>query len=89
MRLMERAGLPFAVFGYSSSVYGQTDAQFALLDRLASKCNARRTHHQIVRTLLSLACALVSVRDRHTAGAVQRTAQLRSDASHLLFRAGN
>lgn len=66
MRLMERAGLPFAVFGYSSSVYGQTDAQFALLDRLASKCNARRTHHQIVRTLLSLACALVSVRDRHT-----------------------
>lgn len=54
MRLMERANLPFAVFGYSSSVYGQTDAQFFLLDRLASKCSATRTHHQIVRSQLGI-----------------------------------
>ncbi|HEY5925963.1 MAG TPA: hypothetical protein VIV11_29950 [Kofleriaceae bacterium] len=35
MKLLERAGLPFATLGYSHSVYGRGAQQHALLDRLA------------------------------------------------------
>lgn len=48
MKLLERAGVPFASFAYASSVYGPAAAQFRLLDRLLDRCSPRRRDRQIV-----------------------------------------
>lgn len=48
MKLLERAGVPFASLGYASSVYGPTAPQFALLDRLLDQCAPVRRHRQVV-----------------------------------------
>jgi hypothetical protein len=36
LKLLERAGLPFATLGYSSSIYGDAAAQHALIERVAN-----------------------------------------------------
>ncbi len=47
MKLLERAGVPFASFGYAASTYGGSQHQFALLDGLLDRGAARRRHRQI------------------------------------------
>jgi hypothetical protein len=48
MRLLERAGVPYDVFVYASSIYGPVRAQHALVDRLALRCAPRRRLRQWV-----------------------------------------
>lgn len=48
MRLMERAGLPFSTYAYSSSVYGPAEPQERLLDGLLARCAGRARHSQRV-----------------------------------------
>jgi hypothetical protein len=58
MKLFERAGEPFATFGYASSVYGSSAAQFALLDGLLNSCATIRRHRQAVLEDFSESLAL-------------------------------
>ena len=37
LKLLERAGLPFATLGYAHSIYGNAAHQHALLDRVAAR----------------------------------------------------
>jgi hypothetical protein len=46
VKLLERAGLPFATLGYSHSIYGAADPQHALLDRVASRSARVRAERQ-------------------------------------------
>lgn len=48
MKLLERGGVPFASYAYSSSAYGASAPQFDLLDRLLDRGAPRRRHRQIV-----------------------------------------
>ncbi|MCA9697515.1 MAG: hypothetical protein KC431_08320, partial [Myxococcales bacterium] len=48
MKLLERAGIPFASLVYAASIYGQAGPQFALIDGLLDRGAARRRHRQIV-----------------------------------------
>jgi len=48
MKLLERAGIPFASFAYSSSIYGPAKPQFRLIDRLLDQGKPTRRHRQIV-----------------------------------------
>lgn len=48
MKLLERAGIPFASFAYAASIYGPAAPQLALIDGLLSQGAARRHHRQIV-----------------------------------------
>lgn len=45
-KLLERAGVPFATFGYSNSVYGRAEPQHVLIDRLVERCAGAR-HHRL------------------------------------------
>lgn len=45
-KLLERAGVPFATFGYSNSIYGRAEPQHALINRLAERCAGTR-HHRL------------------------------------------
>lgn len=49
MKLLERAGIPFASFAYSSSVYGPAAAQFRLLEGLLERGTPRRCHQMRVQ----------------------------------------
>lgn len=44
MKLLERAGIPFASFAYSHPAYGPAEPQHALIDYLADATAARRRH---------------------------------------------
>ncbi|CAN5703616.1 hypothetical protein BH11MYX2_BH11MYX2_23240 [soil metagenome] len=46
LRLLERAGLPFATLGYSHSIYGAAEPQHALLDRLGTATARVRAERQ-------------------------------------------
>jgi UDP-N-acetyl-alpha-D-muramoyl-L-alanyl-L-glutamate epimerase len=49
-RLLERAGVPFATFGYSNSIYGRAEPQHALIDRLVDRLSERGAdtrHHRL------------------------------------------
>jgi hypothetical protein len=48
LKLLERAGLPFATLGYAHSVYGQGEPQHALLDRIAAATPRVRAERQWV-----------------------------------------
>ncbi|WP_052519673.1 hypothetical protein [Archangium violaceum] len=48
MRLLERAGVPFASFAYASNIYGSVGQQFELVNRLLEKGAARRGHRMVV-----------------------------------------
>ena len=53
LKLLERAGLPFATLGYSHSIYGAAEPQHALLDRLGTASARVRAERQwIVDDLL-------------------------------------
>ena len=46
LKLLERAGLPFATLGYAHSIYGNADHQHALLDRVAGATRRVRAERQ-------------------------------------------
>jgi UDP-N-acetyl-alpha-D-muramoyl-L-alanyl-L-glutamate epimerase len=46
LRLLERAGLPFATLGYSHSIYGPAEPQHALLERVAGGVARARAERQ-------------------------------------------
>jgi UDP-N-acetyl-alpha-D-muramoyl-L-alanyl-L-glutamate epimerase len=46
LKLLERAGLPFATLGYSHSIYGAAAPQHALLDRVADRTARVRAERQ-------------------------------------------
>jgi hypothetical protein len=46
VKLLERAGIPFATLGYSHSIYGPAAPQHALLDRVASRSARVRAERQ-------------------------------------------
>ncbi len=46
LRLLERAGLPFATLGYAHSIYGAAEPQHALLDRVAGATARVRAERQ-------------------------------------------
>ena len=46
LRLLERAGLPFATLGYSHSIYGPAEPQHALLDRVGGATGRVRAERQ-------------------------------------------
>ena len=46
LRLLERAGLPFATLGYSHSIYGPAEPQHALLERVAGGVGRTRAERQ-------------------------------------------
>ena len=46
LKLLERAGLPFATLGYSHSIYGAAAPQHALLDRVADRTVRVRAERQ-------------------------------------------
>ncbi len=48
MKLLERAGIPYASLAYSSSVYGAAKPQLRLIDRLLDAGIPTRRHRQIV-----------------------------------------
>jgi len=48
LKLLERAGLPFATLGYAHSVYGAAEPQHALLDRIAGATPRVRAERQWV-----------------------------------------
>jgi hypothetical protein len=48
LKLLERAGLPFATLGYAHSIYGAAEPQHALLDRIASATARVRAERQWV-----------------------------------------
>lgn len=48
MKLLERAGVPFASFAYASSAYGSAREQFSLINSLLDRGVARRRHRQLV-----------------------------------------
>ena len=48
MKLLERAGIPYASLGYASSVYGPAAPQLALLDGLLDEGRSARRHRQVV-----------------------------------------
>jgi len=48
LKLLERAGLPFATLGYAHSVYGAAEPQHALLDRVAGATARTRAERQWV-----------------------------------------
>ncbi|HMG52277.1 MAG TPA: hypothetical protein VK601_02320 [Kofleriaceae bacterium] len=48
LKLLERAGLPFATLGYAHSVYGAAEPQHALLDRIAGATPRARAERQWV-----------------------------------------
>jgi UDP-N-acetyl-alpha-D-muramoyl-L-alanyl-L-glutamate epimerase len=48
LKLLERAGLPFATLGYAHSVYGAAEPQHALLDRVAQVSARVRAERQWV-----------------------------------------
>lgn len=45
-KLLERAGEPFASFGYSHAIYGRAEPQHVLIDRLVEVCAGTR-HHRL------------------------------------------
>src|SRR5689334_10772531 len=48
LKLLERAGLPFATLGYAHSIYGAAEPQHALLDRVAGATARIRAERQWV-----------------------------------------
>jgi hypothetical protein len=44
MKLLERAGLPYASFAYSNSLYGRAEHQHGLIDGLIGTCAPTRQH---------------------------------------------
>ena len=46
LKLLERAGLPFATLGYSHSIYGAAEPQHALLDRVGEHTTRVRAERQ-------------------------------------------
>ena len=46
LKLLERAGLPFATLGYAHSIYGDAAHQHALLDRVGGACARVRAERQ-------------------------------------------
>src|SRR5262245_440580 len=48
LKLLERAGLPFATLGYAHSIYGAAEPQHALLDRVAGVTARARAERQWV-----------------------------------------
>src|SRR5215211_6371460 len=48
LRLLERAGIPYASLGYAHSIYGNPEAQHSLLDRLLDCCQPRGRYRQWV-----------------------------------------
>jgi hypothetical protein len=48
LRLLERAGIPYASFAYAHSVYGQAAEQHRLIDGLIDTCHPARRHRQWV-----------------------------------------
>lgn len=46
LKLLERAGLPFATLGYSHSIYGAAEPQHALLDKVAERTARVRAERQ-------------------------------------------
>lgn len=48
MKLLERAEIPYGVYQYSHSVYGQYQKQHALIDRLVEVCNPLKQHKMYV-----------------------------------------
>ncbi|HEY0190049.1 MAG TPA: hypothetical protein VGC42_02935, partial [Kofleriaceae bacterium] len=48
LKLLERAGLPFATLGYAHSIYGAAEPQHALLDRIAGRIPRARAERQWV-----------------------------------------
>ena len=46
LKLLERAGLPFATLGYAHSIYGNAAHQHALLDRVGAACARVRAERQ-------------------------------------------
>ncbi len=46
LKLLERAGLPFATLGYSHSIYGAAEPQHALLDRVGERTARVRAERQ-------------------------------------------
>jgi UDP-N-acetyl-alpha-D-muramoyl-L-alanyl-L-glutamate epimerase len=48
LKLLERAGLPFATLGYAHSVYGAAEPQHALLDRIGAVTPRARAERQWV-----------------------------------------
>lgn len=44
--LLEGAGIPYASYAYSSSIYGRADEQHTLIDRLVDHCAPVRHHRQ-------------------------------------------
>ncbi len=48
LKLLERAGLPFATLGYSHSIYGAAEPQHALIDRLGAASARVRAERQWV-----------------------------------------
>ncbi len=46
MKLLERADIPFASFAYSSSIYGQSEPQHQLINKLV-KCSLATEQHQL------------------------------------------
>jgi hypothetical protein len=53
LRLLERAGLPFATLAYSHSIYGRAEPQHALIERVAAATGRARAERQwIVDDLL-------------------------------------
>ncbi|HET9625177.1 MAG TPA: hypothetical protein VFP84_27605 [Kofleriaceae bacterium] len=48
LKLLERAGLPFATLGYAHSIYGAAEPQHALLDRIAGRTARVRAERQWV-----------------------------------------
>jgi hypothetical protein len=56
-KLLERAGIAYASFGYSNSVYGSEAQQHRLIDRLVQRCAP--THHHRLRVFDSFVDAPV------------------------------
>ncbi len=48
MKLLERAGIPFASFAYSHPAYGPAESQHALIDYLADATAARKRHRMCI-----------------------------------------
>ncbi len=48
MKLLERAGLPYATLAYAHSIYGLAAHQHALIDRLLDTCEPAKRHKQWV-----------------------------------------
>lgn len=46
LRLLERAGLPFATLAYAHSIYGRAEPQHALIERVASATGRARAERQ-------------------------------------------